>query len=315
MIRLRLISPARNLHLASIKSGRGTILVTRRAKNEEATVERICRFSRTRRALIELSIGVSGIFLLLPSSARALEAGLARIQDDHVQVGGKGAAKDSPVYWQGVPIATSTGGGTFSFTTQDIPVTCVGELSDGVTTVFIAVSGCTAAGVTVPSSLALVAATGQTTSYAIGDDGYHQQGVASPTPRFTDNLDGTITDNLTGLIWLEDAGCLGEWGWIGALDAVDELADGKCGLTDGSVAGSWRLPNRNELASLRYGGSGLPPGHPFAAPAEPSDYFWSSTTYPWIPDTAWATRLFEDGAETRDSKNVVNPVIAVRGGF
>ena len=45
--------------------------------------------------------------------------------------------------------------------------------------------------------------TGQTTSYAAGDDGALQKGVASPNPRFTDNGNGTVTDNLTGLIWLE----------------------------------------------------------------------------------------------------------------
>ena len=38
-----------------------------------------------------------------------------------------------------------------------------------------------------------------------GEDGEHQKGVAWPNPRFTDNGDGTVTDNLTGLIWLKDA--------------------------------------------------------------------------------------------------------------
>lgn len=49
--------------------------------------------------------------------------------------------------------------------------------------------------------------TGQTTSYAPGDDGDLQKGVAWPVPRFTDNEDGTVTDNLTGLIWLTNADC------------------------------------------------------------------------------------------------------------
>ena len=51
---------------------------------------------------------------------------------------------------------------------------------------------------------------------------------------------------------------------------------------DGSVAGSWRLPNRNELLSLLSNGSGLPVDHPFIEPEDPSDYYWSSTTYPFI---------------------------------
>ena len=61
-----------------------------------------------------------------------------------------------------------------------------------------------------------------------------------------------MTDNLTGLIWLKDGGCAGMTPWLGALAAVDGLQDGLCGLSDGSVAGSWRLPNRNELLSLLY---------------------------------------------------------------
>ena len=41
-----------------------------------------------------------------------------------------------------------------------------------------------------------------------GQDGEYQKGVVWPAPRFTDNEDGTITDNLTGLMWLKDANCI-----------------------------------------------------------------------------------------------------------
>ena len=51
--------------------------------------------------------------------------------------------------------------------------------------------------------------TGQTTFYATGDDGDLEKGVPWPSPRFTDNGNGTVTDNLTGLTWLEDANCDG----------------------------------------------------------------------------------------------------------
>lgn len=57
-----------------------------------------------------------------------------------------------------------------------------------------------------PSS-AGVSKTGQTTSYGTRDDGALQKGVAWPNPRFTDNANGTVTDNLTGLIWLKNANC------------------------------------------------------------------------------------------------------------
>jgi hypothetical protein len=42
-----------------------------------------------------------------------------------------------------------------------------------------------------------------------GQDGELQKGAALPSPRFTDNGDGTVTDNLTGLIWLKNADCWG----------------------------------------------------------------------------------------------------------
>jgi hypothetical protein len=105
-----------------------------------------------------------------------------------------------------------------------------------------------------------LAKTGQTTSYATGDDGDLEKGVTWPSPRFTDNGNGTVTDNLTGLIWLKNANCTcfysgdttgqNQRDWSGALTAANSLANGYCGLTDGSVAGDWRLPNVRELQSL-----------------------------------------------------------------
>ena len=101
-----------------------------------------------------------------------------------------------------------------------------------------------------PPYPAPVEKTGQTTSYATGDDGDLEIGVASPNPRFTDNLDGTVTDNLTGLIWLKNANCFGTRTWNNALSDSNGLESGECGVTDGSSAGDWRLPNRFELESL-----------------------------------------------------------------
>src|ERR1700675_1460495 len=60
---------------------------------------------------------------------------------------------------------------------------------------------------------ARVAQTGQTLSWDGSglnrDDGGLKAGVAWPNPRFTDNKNGTITDNLTKLIWLKNANCAG----------------------------------------------------------------------------------------------------------
>ena len=62
-----------------------------------------------------------------------------------------------------------------------------------------------------------VAQTRQTTSFAEGDDGDTRAGVPSPTPRYTDNHNGTVTGKLTGLIWLKNANCFGSATWAQAL--------------------------------------------------------------------------------------------------
>ena len=139
--------------------------------------------------------------------------------------------------------------------------------------------------------------TGQTTPSVAGDDGDLQKGVAWPNPRFTDNGDGTVKDNLTGLIWLKNANCDGTKTWADALPYCNNLANGTCGLTDGSVAGDWRLPNVKELQSLIHYGvydPALPntagtgqwsEGDPFTNVQ--SDYYWSSNTYAGITSSAW----------------------------
>jgi hypothetical protein len=136
-----------------------------------------------------------------------------------------------------------------------VPPDCVGTLSDGVSTIDVAVGNC----IPVSGAPAQVPQTGQTTSYAAGDDGAIRAGVILPTLRFTDNANGTITDNLTGLIWLKNANCpnVGR-DWAPALADVASLnTDGtmnghNCGDTSngGSHQVDWRLPNMRELFSL-----------------------------------------------------------------
>jgi hypothetical protein len=136
--------------------------------------------------------------------------------------------------------------------------------------------------------------TGQQRVHAPGDDAAAAEGVFWPATRFTDNNDGTITDHLTGLIWLQDAGCLGGAVWNAALIAANQLADGACGLSDGSIAGEWRMPNVNELESLVDIGQSmpaLPAGHLFTGVA---DAYWSSTTYSAASSYAMVIR-FSDG--------------------
>jgi hypothetical protein len=153
--------------------------------------------------------------------------------------------------------------------------------------------------------------TGQTaaTSRRTGDDGDLQKGVAWPTTRFTDNGDGTVTDKLTGLIWLKDANCTDTVGgidksietptgtliWGNAIIWSNNLADGNCGLTDGSSAGDWRLPNIKEIFSLIDYGTSLPalPANPFTnVKGDVLDKeYWSSTLQDPTPNHMWSVRI------------------------
>jgi len=114
--------------------------------------------------------------------------------------------------------------------------------------------------------------------------------------RFTDNNDGTVTDNLTSLVWLKDANSAGEsMSWASALSYCNNLAAGG-GLTDGSSAGDWRLPNVNELHSLDDISQSipcLPSGHPFTNVQ--LNYYWSSTTHASLTDIAWNMDMYDGG--------------------
>jgi hypothetical protein len=152
-----------------------------------------------------------------------------------------------------------------------------------------------------------------------GQDGEYQMG-ASVVPRFTDNLDGTVTDKLTRLIWLKDANCFGQRNWSDALSDANNLASASdsCDpdLQDGSVAGDWRLPNVRELHSLIDYGQitpALPPGDWFSGVLATG--YWSSTTRMGNMSNAWVVGLGGGGIGV-ENKTTTFPyyVWPVRGG-
>ncbi|QWV94730.1 DUF1566 domain-containing protein [Geomonas oryzisoli] len=146
-------------------------------------------------------------------------------------------------------------------------------------------------------------------------DGELQMGLLPPSPRFTDNNDGTVTDNLTGLIWLRHANCYSAKLWTDALTLARNLASGTCDLSDNSAPGDWRLPNILELESLvdiSNINPALPTGHPFRN-VQTSGY-WSSTTNAFHPVRARYVYMPDGAVNGADKATATHFVWPVRGG-
>jgi hypothetical protein len=189
-------------------------------------------------------------------------------------------------------------------------------------------------GASARSCVSYVPQTGQTTFYdeagkpiscQEGSDGDLQRGLPWPSPRFTDNGNGTVTDNLTELIWLKDAGAGGSMSWNEALTYCNNLADGDCGLKDGSVAGDWRLPNVRELNSLIHYGVAIPALPDTAGTGQCSEgdpfnnvpskgFYWSSTTYAGHTPFAWGVSTHYGSVYYEVKANPSPYVWPVRGG-
>ena len=75
-------------------------------------------------------------------------------------------------------------------------------------------------------------------------------GVAFGAFNFIDNGDGTVTDARTGLFWLKNVNPGGLMTFDEAVAYCSTLASGIAGLTDGSIAGQWRLPTKEELEGI-----------------------------------------------------------------
>jgi len=179
----------------------------------------------------------------------------------------------------------------------------------------------------------LLPRTGQTTSYASGDDGDLERGVAWPDPRFqltycdssgpcgdqssdcdADPSNDVVYDSLTDRTLARDANLPGSiTNWQGALDYVDSLngVSGLCGKAD------WHLPNRKEQFSLvdysQYDPA-LQTGYPFVNVQ--LDYlYWSGTSCACAgtTDVAWDVYMW-NGLVHEGYKSGSNYVWPVRAG-
>ena len=132
---------------------------------------------------------------------------------------------------------------------------------------------------------------------------------------------GTVTDNRTGLVWLQNVDCYGRLDWHEAVEIVANLSDipagsafaaHDCGLSDGSSPGEWRLPSAAEWESMiadalalgcvspsLTADAGLQCHSPFCVsfPSACSfsgvvgSIYWSSTTFVNDPNDVWGVSL------------------------
>jgi len=142
-----------------------------------------------------------------------------------------------------------------------------------------------------------------------GTKKFHARAVRNTTTpttianHFTDNSDGTITDNLTQLVWQKIPNA-NVFNWEQALSYAE-------GLTIGSNS-DWRLPNIKELQSINNELSTNPSVFtPYFSSVGVHNY-WSSTSLPNQTTKAWYwNTLF--GITTYDLKTNSNYVLCVRG--
>jgi len=161
-----------------------------------------------------------------------------------------------------------------------------------------------------------------------GQDGELQMGIARS---FTDNGDGTITDNATGLMWeklSDDDGIHDKDNTYTWDEAFGKMSD----LNTAAFAGygDWRVPNVRELMTLAdFWRVPLGPGHPATDPifhtgcnggctvlscsCTGTEHYWTSSTYQLNPEHAWQV-YFVVGFASATGKTVAQHVRGVRGG-
>ena len=121
---------------------------------------------------------------------------------------------------------------------------------------------------------------------------------------FTDNEDGTITDNYTGLVW-QKIQSKNTYTWEEALNYAGSFS--LAGKTD------WRIPNIKELFSLNEETLAKPSFNNTYFPNVSSGNFWSSTSLVQNSIKAWDINV-DYGIVSYNDKATKQNVLLVRGG-
>jgi len=119
---------------------------------------------------------------------------------------------------------------------------------------------------------------------------------------FTDNRDGTVTDNLTSLMWQKQDDKEVRT-WKEAITYCEKLY--LAGYSD------WRLPTIKELGSIVDNTTVNPAIDTTYFPGTVSSYYWSTTTYADGTASAWNVNFY-DGYVASFSKTSVYYARCVR---
>lgn len=157
---------------------------------------------------------------------------------------------------------------------------------------------------------------------------------------YVDCLNGTVTDNRSGLVWLQNADCVGAVTFQTAIEFVAGLSDletaADCGLSDNSSPGEWRLASKAEWEAMVADADGGP-GELDCGPAITDDQgnacwseacntggncaftgvasqqYWTGSTMTTLPANAWIVVL-SSGLVTNAPKDQARRIWPVRGG-
>jgi hypothetical protein len=130
--------------------------------------------------------------------------------------------------------------------------------------------------------------------------------IVAIAAHYTVNRDGTVTDNVTGLMWQQEVDYIART-WESAIAYCENLVVPPSTYTD------WRLPNSKELRSIIDNSQWNPAIDWTAFPNTNSTYYWTSTEYEGDPVGAWYVTFSYGGVTSHGKTGGSHDVRCVRG--